>query len=87
MLELKKKKIRAGLARACYPSNTCSSRARAELTLFVRARARFTALHITVSLHQVSASSPYLLALVIEEIQRHVQDDIPWRMLFADILF
>ena len=39
---------------------------------------------ITIGLHQGSALSPYLFALVMDEITRHIQDDVPWCMLFAD---
>ena len=39
---------------------------------------------ITVGLHQGSALSPYLFALVMDELTRHMQDDVPWCMLFAD---
>ncbi|KAM2590328.1 hypothetical protein TB2_042878 [Malus domestica] len=39
---------------------------------------------ITVGLHQGSSLSPYLFALVMDELTRHIQDDIPWCMLFAD---
>ena len=39
---------------------------------------------ITIGLHQGSALSPYLFALVIDEITRQIQDEVPWCMLFAD---
>ncbi|KAK9126210.1 hypothetical protein Scep_015056 [Stephania cephalantha] len=39
---------------------------------------------ITIGLHQGSALSPYLFTLVIDELTRHIQEDIPWCMLFAD---
>jgi hypothetical protein len=39
---------------------------------------------INIGLHQVSALSPYLFALVIDEVTKDIQDDIPWCMLFAD---
>ncbi|KAM2605119.1 hypothetical protein TB2_033955 [Malus domestica] len=39
---------------------------------------------ITVGLHQGSSLSPYIFALVMDELTRHIQDDIPWCMLFAD---
>ncbi|KAK9148382.1 hypothetical protein Scep_007139 [Stephania cephalantha] len=38
---------------------------------------------ITIGLHQGSALSPYLFTLVIDELTRHIQEDIPWCMLFA----
>jgi len=42
---------------------------------------------ISVGLHQGSALSPYLFALVMDVLTRHFQEDVPWRMLFAnDIL-
>jgi hypothetical protein len=39
---------------------------------------------IKIGLHQGSALSPYLFALVMDEITRDIQGDIPWCMLFAD---
>jgi hypothetical protein len=39
---------------------------------------------INIGLHQVSILSPYLFALVIDEVTRDIQGGIPWCMLFAD---
>ena len=39
---------------------------------------------ITVGLHQGSVFSPYLFAPVMDELTKHIQDDILWCMLFAD---
>jgi hypothetical protein len=39
---------------------------------------------ITIGLHQGSALSPNLFALVMDEVTRDIQGDIPWCMLFAD---
>ena len=38
---------------------------------------------IRIGLHQKSALSPYLFALVMDEITRDIQGDILWCMLFA----
>ena len=38
---------------------------------------------ITVCLHQ-GALSPYPFALVMDELTRHIQDDVLWCMLFTD---
>ena len=39
---------------------------------------------IRIELHKESALSPYLFALVMDEVIRDIQGDIPWYMLFAD---
>ncbi|KAK8957380.1 hypothetical protein KSP39_PZI000617 [Platanthera zijinensis] len=39
---------------------------------------------ITVGLHQGSALSPYLFTLILDELTRHIQQTIPWCLLFAD---
>jgi hypothetical protein len=39
---------------------------------------------INIRLHQGSALSPYLFALVMDEVIRDIQVGIPWCMLFAD---
>ncbi|TVU10763.1 hypothetical protein EJB05_44309, partial [Eragrostis curvula] len=39
---------------------------------------------IHVGLHQGSALTPYLFALVMDEVTRDIRGDIPWCMLFAD---
>ena len=39
---------------------------------------------IRIGLHQGLALSHYLFALVIDEVTRDIQGDIPWCMLFAD---
>ncbi|KAI0511545.1 hypothetical protein KFK09_012175 [Dendrobium nobile] len=42
---------------------------------------------ISIGLHQGSALSPYLFSLVMDVLTRHLQEDVPWCMLFAnDIL-
>jgi hypothetical protein len=37
-----------------------------------------------MELHQRSTSRPYLFALVVDDVIRDIQVDIPWCMLFAD---
>ncbi|GJN13331.1 hypothetical protein PR202_gb00023 [Eleusine coracana subsp. coracana] len=39
---------------------------------------------IKIGLHQGSVLSPYLFALVMDEVTREIQSDVPWCMLFAD---
>ena len=39
---------------------------------------------INIGLHQGSTLSPYLFALVMDEVTRDIQGYIPWCMLFAD---
>jgi hypothetical protein len=39
---------------------------------------------INIGLHQGSALSPYLFALVMDEVTRNILGGIPWCMLFAD---
>ncbi|KAL0905238.1 hypothetical protein M5K25_027429 [Dendrobium thyrsiflorum] len=39
---------------------------------------------ISVGLHQGSALSPYLFALVMDVLTRHLQEVVPWCMFFAD---
>jgi hypothetical protein len=39
---------------------------------------------INIGLHQGSVLSPYLFALVMDEVTRDIQGGIPWCMLFAD---
>jgi hypothetical protein len=39
---------------------------------------------IKIGLHQGSTLSPYLFDLVMDEVTRDIQVDIPWCMLFAD---
>ncbi|KAJ7979012.1 Retrovirus-related Pol polyprotein LINE-1 [Quillaja saponaria] len=39
---------------------------------------------ITIGVHQGSSLSPYLFALVMDELTYNIQDRAPWCMLFAD---
>ena len=43
---------------------------------------------ITIGVHQGSTLSPFLFAIVMDEITKSLHEEIPWCMLFADgILF
>ncbi|GJR06286.1 retrovirus-related pol polyprotein LINE-1 [Tanacetum coccineum] len=39
---------------------------------------------VEVGLHQGSAISPYLFAMILDDLSRGIQEDIPWSMIFAD---
>ncbi|GJX44892.1 retrovirus-related pol polyprotein LINE-1 [Tanacetum coccineum] len=39
---------------------------------------------VDVGLHQGSAISPYLFALILDGLSRGIQEDIPWCLIFAD---
>ena len=39
---------------------------------------------INIRLHQRSALSPYIFALVMDEVTKSIQGEIPWCMLFAE---
>ncbi|KAL6568984.1 hypothetical protein OROGR_000709 [Orobanche gracilis] len=39
---------------------------------------------IKIGVHQGSALSPFLFAIVMDELTRGIQNDVPWCMMFAD---
>ena len=41
---------------------------------------------IIVGLHQGATLSPYLFALIMDKLTRHIQDEVPWCMLFVDCI-
>ena len=41
---------------------------------------------MTTDLHQLSALSPYFIALIIDELTSHIQEKVPWCMFVDDIV-
>jgi len=39
---------------------------------------------IDIGLHQGSTLSPFLFIIIIDELTREIQDEVPWCMLFTD---
>ena len=54
-------------------------------TITVRNAARFTEkFKVDVELHQGSALSPFLFAIIMDKLTEDIRKDAPWDMLFAD---
>lgn len=39
---------------------------------------------ITIGLHQESTLGSSMFAIVMDEIIRHIQEEVPWRIMFVD---
>ena len=37
-----------------------------------------------IGLHQCSTLSPFLFTIIIDELKREIQEEVPWCMLFTD---